>query len=136
MVVYGPIATARGSIVRTAKLAVIWVDKKAKGEPRADFTGAHEFGHHLIHDIVDHFAQCHGEDPALPKGSAQARDADKKVRAVEREATTSRPRSSCPKGGAHPGAAWGDEKGPGFLEHTINLGPAIGVMSWVVPLRA
>ena len=86
MVVYGPIATARGSIVRTAKLAVIWVDEKAKGEPRADFTGAHEFGHHLLHDVVDHFAQCHGEDAAPPKGSAQARDADKRVRAVEREA--------------------------------------------------
>jgi Zn-dependent peptidase ImmA (M78 family) len=86
IVVYGPIATARGAIVRTSERAVIWVDEKAKGEPRARFTAAHELGHHLLHDVVDHFAQCHGEDAAPPKGSAEGRDADKKTRAVEKEA--------------------------------------------------
>jgi len=86
MIVYGPVSTARGSIVRTSKRAVIWVDENAKGEPRADFTGAHELGHHLQHDVVDHFAQCYGEDAAAPKGSTEARLADKKARALEREA--------------------------------------------------
>ena len=33
-----------------------------------------------------------------------------------------------------PGAAWGNDGGRGFLEHTINLGPQLGVMSWVVAL--
>jgi len=79
MMVYGPVATARGSIVRTAKRAVIWVDEKAKGQPRGDFTGAHEFAHHLLHDVVDHFAQCRG-------GERASRDEDERARAVEREA--------------------------------------------------
>jgi hypothetical protein len=86
MVVYGPVATARGSIVRTSARAVIWIDEQARGQPRADFTGAHELGHHLLHGVVDHFAQCHGEDAAPANGSREARDAGKTVRLVEREA--------------------------------------------------
>ena len=86
IVVYGPMSTARGAIVRTANRAVIWIDERAKGEPRADFTGAHEFAHHLLHGIIDHFAQCHGDESAAFARSPEAREADKRVRAVEREA--------------------------------------------------
>jgi Zn-dependent peptidase ImmA (M78 family) len=86
MVVYGPVETARGSIVRTEKRAVIWVDEAAKGQPRADFTGAHELGHHVMHTVVDHFAQCRGEEAAAPTGSREARQAAKQMRLVEREA--------------------------------------------------
>jgi len=95
MIVYGPVDTARGAIVRTSKRAVILVDEKAKGEPRAEFTGAHELGHHLMHDVDDHFEQCKGERAegaegaaeTLPaKGSHAAREAKKRARLVEREA--------------------------------------------------
>ncbi len=86
MIVYGPLATARGSIVRAATRAVIWIDERAKGEARANFTGAHELGHHLLHGFEDHFAQCDGMDALFPSGSAEQRDAGKRVRLVEREA--------------------------------------------------
>ena len=90
MIVYGPLSTACGSIVRTKDHAVIRVDEKARGTPRGDFTGGHELGHHLLHDVVDHFAQCEGEGAApAPRGSTearQAREADQQRHAVEREA--------------------------------------------------
>jgi hypothetical protein len=54
------------------------VDETARGEPRASFTCAHELGHHLLHDVVDHFAQCDGREPS--------RDASARVHAIEQEA--------------------------------------------------
>jgi hypothetical protein len=89
MIVYGPVATACGTIVRTSKRAVIWVDEKVKGQPRADFTGAHELAHHLLHDVVDQFAQCEGEAATAPRGLAETRrprDEDRRAREVEQEA--------------------------------------------------
>jgi hypothetical protein len=79
MVFYGPLTTAHGSIMRSARRAIIHIDERAKGQPRADSTCAHELAHFLMHDLVDHFVQCLGEDP-LP------RDADRKRHLVEREA--------------------------------------------------
>ena len=38
------------------------VDERARGTPRADFTTAHELGHHLLHPQADHFKQCEGEE--------------------------------------------------------------------------
>ena len=227
MVVYGPLSTASGSIVRTRDHAVICVDERARGTPRGDFTVGHEFAHHLLHDVVDHFAQCDVPRAAPPKGSSearQAREAAGRARAVEREAnhftaelsmpeqwaaplcalprptlddvhrlsrtfrtsfhasairfveltsarcalvhtvggrikrsteTPSFPGAIVQRRSVHPrsvaarlqdrlgrgaeeqprevpGAAWGDESGPGFVEHAIALGPELGVMSWVV----
>jgi Zn-dependent peptidase ImmA (M78 family) len=226
MIVYGPLATAAGSIVRTRHHAVIWVDERARGTPRGDFTGGHELGHHLLHDVVDHFAQCEEAGPPPPKGSIEARrarEAASRARAVEREAnhftaelsmpeewaaplcTMARPElddvhrlartfrtsfrasairfvelTRAPCALVHtvsgtikrstetasfpgqiiqtravhpwsvaaqleghvageveerqevPGAAWGDERGAGFVEHAVALGPGLGVLSWVV----
>jgi Zn-dependent peptidase ImmA (M78 family) len=92
MVLYGSLSTACGTIVRSEKRAVIRVDEKWRNHPRGDFTAAHELGHFDLHSIVDHFAQCLGEDedPAPPrapaKTSRQARDEAKVARLVEREA--------------------------------------------------
>ena len=228
MIVYGPVATACGTIVRTSRCAVIWVDERVKGQPRADFTGAHELGHHLLHDLVDHFRQCEGEGDASPVGTEESRsprEEGKRKHLVEREAnhfsteltmperwaaplcTAPRPtlddvfriermfrtsvrasairyveltaapcafvhtrggiirrstetlafpgriigkravhprslaaalqdRRAGSDGGPRevPGAAWGDPRGPGFIEHAIALGPGPGVLSWVVPV--
>jgi Zn-dependent peptidase ImmA (M78 family) len=86
MIFYGPITTAHGSITRSAKKAVIWIDQRAKGQPRADFTAAHELGHHVLHELVDHFEQCQGEEGQPPRGSTEARQTESRRRAVEREA--------------------------------------------------
>jgi Zn-dependent peptidase ImmA (M78 family) len=91
MVLYGPLSTACGTIVRTEKRAVIRVDEKWQGTPRGDFTTAHELAHFDLHSIVDHFAQCIGQDedqvPRAPsKSPREARDAAKAARLVEREA--------------------------------------------------
>jgi hypothetical protein len=89
VIMYGPLATACGSIMRTREHAIIRVDEKLRGTPRGDFTGGHEFAHHLLHEVVDHFAQCAGEGPAPLRGSPEAREAreaDQRRRAVEREA--------------------------------------------------
>ena len=227
MIVYGPLATASGSIVRTRNHAVIWVDERARGTPRGNFTGGHELAHHLLHDVVDHFAQCEEAGPRPPKGSNEARrarEAASRARAVEQEAnhftaelsmpeewaaplcTMARPElddvhrlartfrtsfrasairfvelTQAPCALVHtvggkikrstetasfpgrivqrwevhsrsvaagledraargveerrevPGAVWGDEAGPGFVEHAVALGPGLGVLSWVVP---
>lgn len=47
IVVYAPMDTARGALVRSANRAVIWIDQDAEGEAHARFTGAHEFAHFL-----------------------------------------------------------------------------------------
>lgn len=78
VVLYGPTATAHGSIMRSSQRAVIWVDEAARGQPRADFTAAHELGHHLIHNLVDHFAQCHGEEES-PGVRATSRTIEKEA---------------------------------------------------------
>lgn len=62
MVLYGLLTTARGHIVRAGKNAVIRVDARAEDTPSARFTIAHELGHHVLHDVVDHFIQCSGEE--------------------------------------------------------------------------
>jgi Zn-dependent peptidase ImmA (M78 family) len=230
MVVYGPLATATGSIVRTREHAVIRVDEKVRATPRGDFTIGHELGHHLLHDVVDHFAQCEGED-AAPAKSREARRAAREETGrrffVEREANQFTAELSMPEQWAAPlcagprptlddvhrlsrtfrtsfkasalrfvelsgapcafvqtkegrvkrsaetatfpgtivmrralhpksiaarlqarpasaadgepcevpGEAWGDDGGRGFLEHAIALGPAIGVVSWIVAAR-
>lgn len=212
--------------MRAAERAVIWIDAEARGQPRADFTGAHELGHHLLHGVVDHFAQCHGEDAVPARTSREARDAERRVRLVEREAshfatellmpeawaaplcdlprptlddvhrlartfrtslhasairfveqaaapcafvhtvggrirrsteTSAFPGAIVQRRALHPqslaaalqhepagpetpprevsGAAWGDPSGPGFVEHAIALGPALGVMSWIVAVK-
>ena len=82
-IVYGSVETAQGVIARTKERAIIRVDARVKGQPRADFTGAHELGHHLLHELVDHIEQCKGEDAAPGRGS---REESAKVRRVEREA--------------------------------------------------
>jgi Zn-dependent peptidase ImmA (M78 family) len=58
MVLYVPMSTARGAIVRAGQSAIIHVSESARGTPAADFTVAHEFSHHLLHTLVDHYAQC------------------------------------------------------------------------------
>jgi hypothetical protein len=62
MTLYGRVATSRAHIVRAGKRAVIRVDETARGTPRARFTVAHELGHHVMHDVVDHFEQCTAEE--------------------------------------------------------------------------
>src|SRR5579863_5063811 len=76
VVLYGPTTTMRASIVRTRRHAIIWVDETAQGQPSALFPAAHELGHHALHDLVDHFAQCEGD-------SAERTHDDRRV---EREA--------------------------------------------------
>jgi hypothetical protein len=58
IVVYAPMDTARGALVRSANRAVIWIDQDAEGEAHARFTGAHEFAHFLLHSAIDHFVQA------------------------------------------------------------------------------
>jgi len=60
-VLYGPVATARASIVRAASRAVIRIDARREGTAGARFTAAHELGHHLLHPVIDHFEQCLGD---------------------------------------------------------------------------
>jgi hypothetical protein len=90
MVVYGPLSTACGTIVRTERRAVIRVDEKWRDTPRGDFTTAHEFAHFDLHSIVDHFAQCLGEADAPARAPWKSwrdeRDAAKVARLIEREA--------------------------------------------------
>ncbi len=224
VVLYVPITTARGAILRSANRAVIWIDEDARGEPRAGFTGAHELAHLLLHNVVDHFAQCQGDESATFARSAEAREADRKVRAIEREAnhfstellmpekwaaplctdprptlddvhrlartfrtsfhasairflelteapcafvhtvdgrikrsieTRTFPGTIVQRRPVHPdshaarlqneragvnseprevaGAAWGCERGERLIEHTVVLGPDVGVFSWIVP---
>lgn len=57
-VVYGPMSTARASIVRADRRAIVWVDERTRGTPWSRFTIAHELGHHLLHSVEDHFEQC------------------------------------------------------------------------------
>ena len=61
VILYEPVTTARGAIVRTQTYAVILVDVRTKGTPRGLFTAAHELSHHAMHPLVDHFRQCDGE---------------------------------------------------------------------------
>ncbi len=90
MVVYGPLSTAAGSIVRTRDHAIICVDERARGTPRGDFTTGHELAHHRLHDVVDHFAQCDGERSTRAEGSREARRAAREAAGrkhlVEKEA--------------------------------------------------
>jgi hypothetical protein len=223
MVLYGPMRTASGALVRSSRWAIIWVDEETEGTPRGDFTKAHEVGHLLMHSIEDHFRQCVNDEAPGASRSREARAADKLVRRVEREANHfstellmpeawAAPLCTAPKpaledverlsrafstsfhasairfvelatapcalvhsvgglikrstetesfpgrivqrrplhprsvaarmqgrraGGEGaprevPGAAWGDDGGPGFLEHAIAWGP--DVLSWVVAL--
>jgi len=60
MLDYRPLATAAGVIARTSRRAVIQVAEKDRGFGRGRFTALHEFAHHRLHDVVDHFAQCEG----------------------------------------------------------------------------
>jgi Zn-dependent peptidase ImmA (M78 family) len=87
MVLHGSLSTACGTIVRTDRRAVIWVDERWRDQPRGDFTTAHELGHFDLHPIVDHFAQCLGVgEDEKPEDPRRARDAAKAARLVEREA--------------------------------------------------
>jgi Zn-dependent peptidase ImmA (M78 family) len=60
MVEYRALATAAGVIARTSRRAVIHVAEKDRGLGRGRFTALHEFAHHRLHDVADHFAQCDG----------------------------------------------------------------------------
>jgi len=61
MILPGKQATARGSITRAGRYAVIRIPENSMGKPWGRFTGAHETGHNCLHPLVDHFEQCHGE---------------------------------------------------------------------------
>ncbi len=58
MVLYGPLSTARGALVRGGKSAIIHVDARARWRAWARFTIAHELGHLRLHSLIDHYTQC------------------------------------------------------------------------------
>lgn len=60
-IVYGNSTTARGSLVRAGKRGIIEVNEAARGTPSERSTVAHELGHLLMHEIVDHYEQCAGD---------------------------------------------------------------------------
>jgi Zn-dependent peptidase ImmA (M78 family) len=66
MVLYGPLSTARGALVRAGDRAIIHVDHRARWLAWARFTIAHELGHLLLHALVDHYTQCTTAE--LPRG--------------------------------------------------------------------
>ena len=70
LIIPGRHTTARGSIVRAGRRAVIRIDERAVGKPWGNFTCAHEFGHHQMHDLVDHFEQCEGDGGERRGGTA------------------------------------------------------------------
>jgi hypothetical protein len=85
MVLYGPVATARGSLVRAGRYAIVHVDERARGQGWGDFTTAHEVGHFKMHPEADHFTQCESEDDARARGGEKQRRGGSAWR-IEKEA--------------------------------------------------
>ncbi len=70
LILYGEQTTARASIARASRLSVIRLDKRAAGKPWSRFGGAHEFAHHQLHGLVDHYEQCEGDGEKKRSGTA------------------------------------------------------------------
>jgi Zn-dependent peptidase ImmA (M78 family) len=58
MVVYSPLSTVRGALVRTERRAVIHVSERERDWPSGRFTMAHEAIHFALHSVADHLRQC------------------------------------------------------------------------------
>jgi Zn-dependent peptidase ImmA (M78 family) len=58
MVLYSPLSTVRGALVRTERHAVIHLSEQERDRPGARFTLAHEASHLRLHRLADHVRQC------------------------------------------------------------------------------
>jgi hypothetical protein len=64
---------SRAAIVRGGSRSVIRIDENARDTPWGRFGAAHETGHHVMHQAVDHFEQCAGEQPGKERGGTAYR---------------------------------------------------------------
>jgi Zn-dependent peptidase ImmA (M78 family) len=64
VVLYERLSTADAWLLRAEGRAIVCVDERIRGTPRAVFTIAHELGHYALHARVDHFDHCHAGSEA------------------------------------------------------------------------
>jgi len=61
---YRPLRNEEGHLLRRDQKALIVVDERLRGTPRARFVVAHELGHFLLHAGTDQFSICSSADLA------------------------------------------------------------------------